>query len=297
MRAARASRIEEQKKAAAAIRQAVETALTKQKAELQGQGDAQAAARHVEELRAVEERLKKQHEEELKRAVEDAKAGVAANPDQQAVIEAAVSARLRELQEKHEQEVVAAIERGRLEAGAKMKLKDAQLVRAQTRVKELEALQLQLKSGAPAQSPATAAAQPTASPSTSNAAAKPVAPAGGSQKSTASRPSGLPQKPGAAPAGATRGRGGAPRGGARGGAAGLSIRGAAPNAAASAESSQATASPTDGVSIMGAASKRPREDGGEASGDDSLAKRLKPEGATKPVQLRRDRVPPPPPSS
>ena len=45
---------------------------------------------------------------------------------------------------------------------------------------------------------------------------------------------------------------------------------------------------------MGAASKRAREEGEASSGEDSLAKRLKPaDGSGKPVTLRRDRVPPP----
>ncbi|GJE88476.1 hypothetical protein PsYK624_045590 [Phanerochaete sordida] len=288
---ARAARVAEQKKAAAIIKQAVENALARQKAELQGQGQAELAARHAEEIRALEERLKKEHEEELKRAVDEAKSAIAANPDQEAAIEAAVSIRMRQLQEKHEQEVAAAVERGRMEAGAKMKLKDAQLVRVQQKLKELEALQL--KSQQATQSPVTETTQPpqTAAAPPAAAAAKPAAAAAGAPKAAGPRPSGLPQKPGAT-AGATRGRGGAPRGGARGGAAGgLSIRGAAPAA-----STDAAASSADGVSIMGAASKRPREDGGEGAGEDSLAKRLKPEGAAKPVQLRRDRVPPPPPA-
>lgn len=77
---ARAARVAEQKKAAAIIKQAVENALARQKAELQGQGQAELAARHAEEIRALEERLKKEHEEELKRAVDEAKSAIAANP-------------------------------------------------------------------------------------------------------------------------------------------------------------------------------------------------------------------------
>lgn len=51
----RAARVAEHRKAVATIKQAVETALAKQKTELQGQGDSETAARHAEELRALEE--------------------------------------------------------------------------------------------------------------------------------------------------------------------------------------------------------------------------------------------------
>ena len=87
--------------------------------------------------------------------------------------------------------------------------------------------------------------------------------------------------------GVGRGRGAPARGRGAGvaAAAGLSIRGAAPAAAEGAEGA-----PAEGVAIAGAG-KRAREEG-EASGDDSLAKRLKPEGAGagRPVPIQRNRV-------
>lgn len=281
--------------AAANTKAAVDAALAQQKT--QGDGDPDAGARHAEELRNLEERLKKQHAEELARAVEAAKTTSGTNSDQ-STIDAALAARLQDIQAKHAQEIEAAIERGRMEASTKTRLKDSQLLKAQKRLKELEAQLAQLQSGAPAPAASSKPTQPVqANPAAKVAPAattKPPAPAQiqkPAPTAAAPRPSGLPQKPGVPPT-AGRGRGGAVRGTARGGAPGLAIRGAAP---AATEVSPAASSPSEGVSIMGAASKRPREEG-EASGDDSLAKRLKPEGA-KPVQLQRNRVGPPPPSS
>jgi nucleoprotein TPR len=81
--------------------------------------------------------------------------------------------------------------------------------------------------------------------------------------------------------GVSRGRG---RGFGRG--RGMNIRGAAPSVP-----SEPTPS-TSSVSILGAATKRSLDDAEVP--DDSLAKRLKPaEVTTKPVTIRRDRVPPP----
>ena len=304
MQKARTAAAEESQKATANIKAAVDSALAQQKTE--GHADAIAPGQLQEELRNLEERLKKQHAEELARAVEATSAASSANPDQQAAIDAAVNARLQEIHTKHEQEIEAAIERGRLEAGAKTRLKDAQLLKVNARLKELEAQLAQFKTGAPTQQGTSAASAAKPAPAVQTnagakvtalaAGAKPAAPAQGQKAPGAAgaaqtRPGGLPPRPGAPNA---RGRGGAARGGgpARGGAPGLSLKGAA---AATSEAGPAAPGPSDGVSIMGAASKRPREEG-EASGDDSLAKRLKPEGA-KPVQLQRNRVPPPPPSS
>jgi nucleoprotein TPR len=313
MKAAHAAELE---KAAANTQAAIDAALAKQRSELKD--DAEATARHAEELRGLEERLKRQHQEELARAVEAAKTATPASPDQQAAIESAVTARVQELQAKHEEEISAAVERGRMEASAKTKLKDGQLVRVQARCKELEAQLAQLKTGgaaAPAASPTAGTSKPApptqagkATPGTAaapkpapgNAAAPKPAPgnaatAAANAAAAAARPTGLPQKPGAAaPPGAGRGRG-AVRGAARGAApGGLAIRGSA--ATPPATTPTPAAGPSDGVSIIGAASKRPREEG-EATEEDSLAKRLKPEGATKPVQLQRNRVPPQPPSA
>lgn len=256
----------------------------------------QLTTRHQAETRALEERLNRQHQEQLKAAVDAAKAEVAPvlNGDQQATVDAAIEARVKELGTKHEEEIAAAVERGRLEAGAKFKLKDAQLVRAQNKVKELETELQKFKggqAGAPVAGPSTTAAPTKPAPAPAAAPKAPANPAARAAAAAAQQkaggPSGLPQRPPGAPGPAGRGRGGAVRGTGRGGAPALAIRGAAP--AGSTPSPDST-----GVSIIGAAGKRAREDG-DGAGEDSLAKRLKPEGASKPpVQIRRP--PPPAPS-
>jgi nucleoprotein TPR len=111
---------------------------------------------HAEELRALEERLVAKHQEELNKAIEAAIAkvkesqpapapapGTAATPeDQKAAIDAAVTTALAnkeaEQKAKHDAAIEKAVESGRLEGTMKLRLKDTQLVRSQNRVKELE---------------------------------------------------------------------------------------------------------------------------------------------------------------
>ncbi|CAA7262954.1 unnamed protein product [Cyclocybe aegerita] len=275
----------------------------------------QLLKKHAEELRALEEKLKAQHSTELKAAVDSAKeeafksrpqpTPAPAPANQQAAIDAAVA----ELKARQAEEIASAVERGRMEQSAKTKLKDSQLVKAQKRVKDLE---LQIKewqsSGLVPQTPLMPTAG-GAAPSTSAApgAAKPPAitgptaqggqPAAGpsqlkhvpvvaaanaaaatTQPAPAGGAGGLPRRPGApTPGGVPLGRGGArvpPTRPMPGGAG----RGNAPlrQAPVKQTAPAAPAATSGGVSIMGAASKRPREEAGSTSSDDSLAKRLKP---------------------
>ncbi|THH00176.1 hypothetical protein EW026_g2304 [Hermanssonia centrifuga] len=305
-----AAKASDTENAAAQQKAAIEAAIERVKAEMQAAGNSstETDSRHAEELRALEERLAKKYQEELKSAVDAAKANVAkgtAGPDQKAAIDAAIAAREQEWKSAHEAEIAAAVESGRREAEAKNKIKDAQLVRTQAKLKVLEGQLEQLKnngilpdvvSNPPSATtqpstklpgaPAALQAKPSAAPTTVKppiATAKPGAPPP-KAPAPAGGPSTLPQKPGVG--GAGRGHP-APRGGAPArvaAAAGLVVRRAA-------EGAEAKSNDT-GVSIMGAAGKRAREDG-EASGDDALAKRLKPEGAGKPVPIQRNRIPPP----
>lgn len=79
------------------------------------------------------------------------------------------------------------------------------------------------------------------------------------------------------------------RGAARGSRGGGAGRGGARMESSNAAIDNAV---TGEVSIIGAAAKRAREEG-ESSSDDTLAKRLKSDGTSKPVHLLRNRVPPP----
>lgn len=299
--------------AEAQLRSAVQMAVQKVREEMQAAAPGStddAVKKHQEELLALEQRLVKKHEEDLKAAADATKSSevpTVSDADQKALVEAAVAAaiaaREQEFAKTLEAEKIKATESGRMEAQAKAKLKDAQLVRAQARLRELETQMkdLQDKGVIPAQ---TAPTKPGAAP-----APKPPAAAGPSQpkptpappvtrsisgSATSSSNGSLPQKPGPVPVpGVGRGRGGAPRGVPRNAAAaaGLSIRGAAPAA-----TDNAVAGTSGGVSIAGAAAKRARED---SEGDASLAKRLKPAATPNtgggPVQLNRNRVPPPAP--
>ncbi|KAF5382472.1 hypothetical protein D9615_003024 [Tricholomella constricta] len=260
--------------------------------------------KHAEELRTLEAKLAAKHQEELK-AAREAAAAVAAlkakspttpGQDNKAEVAAAVAAAIAEHEKastaKQASEIESAIERGRMEQVAKGKLKDAQLVRAQKKVKDLEAQILEWRNaGIIPETPAV--------PSTPTTTAVPGPPAASTSAAATSTPNSkpvantpLPRKPSLGP-GATGavgpGRGAPP--GARGRVAprGGMGRGAAPRQAPVAGG---------GMSIMGAAGKRPRES--EAPGDDSLAKRLKPTepaaaaagssatpGAKPPVTLRR----------
>ena len=265
---------------------------------------------HAEELRALEERLVAKHQEELNKAIEAAVAkvkesqpapalGTPATPeDQKIAIDAAVTTALvgkeAELKAKHDAAIEKAVESGRLEGTMKLRLKDTQLVRSQNRVKELEKQIDEWKkagiitsevatesTSAPAASSSTPAA-PAASalaPSPTTAAPPRTAPAGAAAAGIPRKPSVAVTAAGAAAGQPARGRG---RGVARGN---IGIRGAAaPGAGRGAGGPQgsagagSTAGGTAGVAIMGAASKRSREEG-EVSTEDSLSKRMKPAAA------------------
>ncbi|KAL4250041.1 hypothetical protein ABKN59_004926 [Abortiporus biennis] len=301
---------------------AVDAAVQKVRSELQSATPATSEdvlKRHAEELRALEERLTKKHQEELKAALDAATSAAKQAPagtaeDTQKAIQAAVAAKEKELKASFEEQLSQAVERGRSEVSMKLKLKDSQAVKAQNRLKEYEvAVQEWRTSGIiseeQAQKVAAAAAKAAgvhvaAKPGISNAT-KPAA-AAATRQAAPARPgapvagpsNSLPQRPiGGTTIAPGTGRGrGVPRGGAVRGAAppALSIRGAS--------SGPSSATPATGVSIMGAAAKRAREDG-DGAADDSLAKRLKPAdgaanpaGTGKPVQLKRDRVHTPAPA-
>ncbi|KII91087.1 hypothetical protein PLICRDRAFT_28915 [Plicaturopsis crispa FD-325 SS-3] len=293
---------------------AVSAAIEKARNEAGSSTDGDAAAKRLaEELQALEQRLTLKHQAELQTAVEAAKAASqstapgapADDAAQKAAIEAAVAAAVAEVRSRHTEELAAAVESGRREQAAKGKLKDSQLVRAQNKVKALEAqiLEWRQKGVVPPEStdaPPAPPATPIASSST--APSVPTAP-------PATPTAGLPRKPSIdVPPSTTPTRGavrGATRGITRGVTRGLNIRGAAPGRGGSpargGAPTNASAGPPatqpGGVSIMGAAAKRARDEG-EGSADDSLAKRLKPApaenagGSGKPVTLRR-----PPPTS
>ncbi|KAI0953616.1 hypothetical protein AcW1_007790 [Taiwanofungus camphoratus] len=306
----------ESERAAAQQEAAVTAAVEKLRNELQSTASSplsdELVNRHAQELRQLEERLTAQHQGELKAAVEAATAAwkesstdtnFGSGGGQETVIATAIAAHEEKMKEQREQEIAAAVERGRMEQAVKSKVKDAQLVRTQNKLKELEAQILGWRQAGlvPEQSAgaslASSAVKTAGATSSAVTTAKPAATA-----AVTNAQKGLPRKPSMAqpaPSAEGTGRGrGATRGGIRGTAQGLAIRGTAatgrggaPAALSAVTSVGDTAS--GGVSIIGAAGKRTREEG-ETAPDDSLAKRLKPaEGGSKPVTLRRDRVPPP----
>ncbi|OCH84090.1 hypothetical protein OBBRIDRAFT_808494 [Obba rivulosa] len=314
------ARAADAKKYAAREEAAVAAAVEKLRGELQnvaptaGTSNDELINQHKQELRVLEERLIKKHQEELQAAVdiavsaakqETSTATSAADGDQSAAIEAAISAHEAKLKEQREQEIAAAVERGRMEQAAKIKLKDQQLMKVQGRLRELEAqlLELEHKGIIPPKSAAgtapnkaalsTSATVPAAKPATSSTSTATASASGATPSATTAVPANLPRKPSVVqPRGLARG---VTRGAGRGA---LSIRGAAPGGRGGAPVASTSETPADGtagsVSIMGAAGKRAREDSGETATDDSLAKRLKPaDGTSKPVPIRRDRVPPP----
>ena len=258
---------------------------------------------HAQELRAQEERLVAKHHKEIKTAKESAPTPVpaAAGPtaeEQKAAIDAAVAAPLytKEAEQRMKHQTNIEIESGRLKGTMKLRLKDTQLVRVQNKVKELE-LQIEewCKAGVlpgdssapivpvpvPVQSASAASSTTTApssvpSPMTTAPAARGGAPA---------PPTCRPSVPGAPANQQPRGRG---RGAVRG-RGGIDIRGAAaPSAGRGAGGAAAAANAAPGgVTIMGAAAKRTREEGEVATEDSSLAKRLKPAVA---APLRRVRL-------
>jgi nucleoprotein TPR len=303
----------------------VAAAVEKAKSEITAGGASvnteELSKKHTQELEALRAQLIAQHEAALKAAVDAAtkaaKTEAATSPSDEstkAAIAAAIAAHDAELRERHSAELDAAVERGRLESQAKSKIKDGQLVRSQVKLKDLEAQVLEWRKAGlipeapPPQTPTASTSKmpppvtPTASTSQSATASTQVAPAPSTTavKPAAAAPAGQPaaasgEKPptsGAVPLGVLRGGRGriAPRGTGRGG---TSTRGAAPGRGGAPPPAPAT-SGTTGISIIGAASKRSREE--DLPADDSLAKRLKPAAETTiaskpPVTLRR-----PPPS-
>ena len=241
----------------------------------------EAEKKHAEELKALEERLHALHKKELEAAVANAVPGETAGKSTGMDIEVAIAAAKVEWEKAHEEEIEKAIERGRVEQETKGRLKNAQLVKAQAKVKELEAKVLEL------QGPGTAS---TSNTTTAASTQKPAPTQPLSQKPTPAQILGqrptpaqtLGQKP--TPAGnkpqqtAMQNRApNRPTPATRGGGAGRGLhavlggRGGAPPTTTPAPQN------TGGVSIMGAA-KRPREDveGETPATDNSLVKRLKP---------------------
>lgn len=268
-------------KQATAISEAVERA----RAEMNVNADAETteamAKRHAEELKVLEEKLKTEHEASLKATLEEAQK---ARPEGSSDIDAAVAEVEKKAEARLQEEISAAVERGRMEQAAKNKLKDSQLVKAQKRVKELEQqIHEWQASGINLPSPSSASAAipttPVASSSTATAstAGPPKAPVTATTTSTSQPP--LPRKPPLGP-GASAMRGGAvPQGPGRGGSMtrgrGGIARGGAPLRQPPVKPVPPAAPTSGGVSIMGAASKRPREEA-TSSSEDSLAKRMKP---------------------
>ncbi|KAH9977476.1 hypothetical protein BJV74DRAFT_946992 [Russula compacta] len=285
------------------------------------------AKRHADELRALEERLVAKHQEELSKAAEAAAAKAQESQpapgttptaeDQKSAIDAAVAAKEAELKAKHDTAIEKAVESGRLEGTMKLRLKDTQLIKAQNKVKELEGQIEEWKKAGVIPSPT--AVEPTSTPPTSASTTTPSAPILSATASAPSPTASIPPRPVPAagtvappvrkPSAATiagaagqpaRGRG---RGGMRGniGIRGAAVPGVGRGAAAShAPAGSSSAAAGGGVAIMGAASKRTREEG-EAPTEDSLSKRLKPApGAAapgsnaggKPITLQRNRVQP-----
>lgn len=284
-------------KQAAAVSEAVEKAKAEMTTDTGVQED--ISKRHAEELQALEQKLKAQHESELKARVDAAlksRPGPAVNSaDQQAVVDAALADFEKKLQQRHIEEIASAVERGRMEQGAKAKLKDSQLVKAQKRVKDLEAQIHEWQAAGIVLPPTPAASTPAgAAPAQAPVSAKPApsAPQPQAPTATAAGPSqpkpnpaasavaaasaaNLPRRPPANTPGTQTtlqpGRGGAIRGVGRGG---FPQRGGAPLRQPPVRTAPTAPPATQGVSIIGAA-KRPREES-PATTEDSLAKRLKP---------------------
>ena len=312
----------EAEKQAAVVTEAVEKA----KADMSNSVDPAAQEtlqkRHAEELRSLEEKLTTKYEADLKAGVESAVAEAlkarpttGADADQKPAIEAAIAEYEKQVQARraeemtsiearHAEEIASAVDRGRMEQVAKGKLKDSQLVKAQKRVKELEAsiheweaqgIQLPpIKSTAAATAPAPSSMPPV------QVAAKPPPLTASTSSASPLQPKPIPTAPAAnavsfprrpAPTGPAGPRGGAIRGVGRGVPPLGGGRGGAPRTAPVKPTapSPTSVAPTAGVSIMGAASKRPREEVSPAE-DQSLVKRLKPAEPT--AQIRRPNAAP-----
>jgi len=299
-------------RAAAQQANAVSEAVEKLKGELGPNSSAEEkealVKRHTEELGALQTKLVEQHEKDLKAAVNAAVEAMkkealdaTVNFEKQPTIDAAIAEYDAKVKAQHEAEIESAVERGRREQMTKGKLKDAQLAKAQKRVKDLEAQILEWKNTGALPQDATIATAPVAAPPTapnttttpaSGQTATPtqIQPTASTSAASTSQLVQAPRRPsmqaGLSPTGVSRGS--APvfgRGGARGAAATRTppVRATAGRALLT----HATGSPT-GMSIMGAAAKRPREEENVPT-EDSFAKRLKPsEGTGKgPVPIRR----------
>jgi len=264
--------LEAEKKSFATKQQAaVDTAVAAVKSEnlpITVSTNEEAEKKHAEELKALEERLRAEYKKELEAVTVKATSGETAETD----VEAAIATAKVEWEKTHEEEIEKAIERGRVEQQTKGRLKDAQLMRTQAKVKELEAKVLELQGPGAASTSNATTVTPTQKPAPTQVLAQKPTPAqthGQRPTPAVNRPqqaaaqNKLPNRP------TLPTRGGGPG---RVLNAALGGRGGAPT----------TAAPTPqntggGVSIMGAA-KRPREDaeGETPTTDNSLAKRLKP---------------------
>lgn len=247
--------------------------------------------KHADELKALEERLRAEHKKELEATTTNTVQGEAVEKGAVTDVGIAIAAAKAEWEKAHEEEIEKAIERGRVEQQTKGRLKDAQLMRTQAKVKELEAKVLELQ-GSPVASTSnttttapmqkSAPTQPPAQKPTPAQilAQKPTPAQALAQKPAPSQTPGQKPTPAANKPQQTAAQNRIPnrptptRGGGAGRAlnAVLGGRGGAPTTAAPAPQNTG-----GGVSIMGAA-KRPREDveGETPATDNSLVKRLKP---------------------
>lgn len=276
---------------------AVTAAVDKLKSELQASGSStipdDIAKAHAEELQSLRVRLLAEHQKQLHAAVEAAKkdlpSGGPAMSDTElkAAVAAAITEHDKELEPRRQAELQEATESGRREADMKGRLKDAQLLRTQTKLKEKEALILSWQNAGLVPKDEKPSTPAKSAPTNASSSTPPTAPAPSATTVPPVRQNTAGVTPMATPQAARGARGGT-RGATRGTARGLSIRGAAPGRGGA---SPVTPSGPSSVSIIGAASKRAREEA-DGPADDSLVKRLKPaEGISKPVAIRR-----PPPS-
>ena len=285
-------------------------------------------ARHAEELRGLESKLTAKHTQELEEAVEKTRREASGSQDKtdeqhrQDIVAATERGRLEMASKlKLKDNVLSKVQNNvkKLEwqiqelRKAGVTIPDPPASLTATTIKSTGAVPA---TSAPSSQPVgagnavpksaslPAASTPAAKPLATGqpSSPRPIAASGSTAMSTGATSSPtqnavLPRKPSLSvgPTGATvpagRGGRGVVRGVVRGVARGGVVRGGAPGRVAVAQpqpSEVATDTQTPGMSIMGAAAKRARE---ETETPDSLAKRIKPaEGAAKPVALRRDRI-------
>lgn len=271
--------------------------------------------RHAKELEDLRAQLTAQHELALKKAVDaatvtaKAEAPPASADATRIAIEAAIAAHELESKANLEKEIAAAVERGRMELGMKLKVKDAQAVRLQSKVKELESQIMEwqnqgvLPVAEAATSPATTASAsnppvptsaaapgsvsnpsvPTPAPAPATIPATSAATTSAPSTSTAPRPSGAMTAAASTIASLPKAtRGGVPtsvagRGVGRGsGTLRAPLRGAQGiRGRGGAPSPTAATAPPPGTFSIRGASKRTREED-PTPDNDSLAKRIKP---------------------